>query len=94
MNTIIHDLIYFAGGVIAAAAGLLGVRFTSRSADKATATVSDANWNALYRAAAEEHLKWDRLLLTRLERLEHKAGIDEPIPDPPSLFPKPQTANN
>lgn len=58
----------------------------------------DADWNADYRAAAEDHVPWDVLMLTTVRILQHsvnelerKAGApltEYPvIPDPPPLFP-------
>ena len=71
------------------AAGLiyLGGRYTARSAASATTVERDAVWNARYRAGAEKHIQWDTMVMTRLQRVELKVGIDEPIPPPPPLFP-------
>lgn len=58
-------------------------------AETAEQSKRDATWNARYRATAEQHLAWDWMILHRLQGVEHKLGIDEPIPPPPPLFPKP-----
>lgn len=60
---------------------------------------SDAEWNADYRAAGEEHLEWDvdrrgdivelrQIVNHLLERLGEKPRVFDPIPDPPRLFPR------
>lgn len=80
-------LIVTIGGIFGGVLTYLGVRFTARSANTATSEERSAQWNARYRASAERHLRWDLLIMTRLERVEQMNGIHEPIPDPPPLFP-------
>lgn len=76
-------------GVIGASAiGFWGARYTARSAVSATTLQRDADWNARYRAGAERHMRWDLMMVGRLRRVEGKLGIDEPIEDPPPLFPE------
>lgn len=73
--------------VVTALVGYFGVRFTGRSAAAATQTMDSATWERKYRHNAEEHLKWDLKMMSRLQRVEHELGIDEPITEPPPLFP-------
>lgn len=75
------------GAIIAALLTYLGVRYTSRSARAATAERNADEWNAAYRATAEKHLRWDLMIMNRLLRVEQTVGIEEPVPDPPPLFP-------
>lgn len=75
------------GGIVGGIFTYLGVRFTARSARSATSDEQAARWNAAYRASAERHLRWDMMLLARLQRVEQINGINEAIPDPPPLFP-------
>jgi len=67
-----------------------GSRFVDRSAKGVARERHDADWNATYRAGAEAHIGWDYMIIGRLQRVERELGIDEPVPDPPPLFPKPE----
>lgn len=78
------------GGVAVALLGFLGVRYTSRSARLATVDTNSTEWERRYRANAETHMQWDFMMRGRLQRVEERLDIHEPIPDPPPLFPKPE----
>lgn len=82
------------GGILTAALGYLGVRFTTKQARRA----AQDNWIERYRNGAERHLMWD--VDRRADILELRASFNrllvelgrEPqefgtIPEPPSLFP-------
>jgi hypothetical protein len=75
------------GVIITALLGYLGVRYTGRSATAATQTMDSATWERRYRHNAERHLKWDLQMMSRLQRVEQQLGINEPITEPPPLFP-------
>ena len=82
-----RDVLLTAGGAVASLLLYMGGRFTVRSAHDATREARDAEWNAAYRASAEQHLGWDWMIVGRLQRVEQQLGIDEHIPPPPPLFP-------
>lgn len=65
----------------------------------------DADWNAMFRHAAERHLPWDHLMLSTVRQHEDaindlredsgKPRIDFPqIPPPPPLFPEPRRGDD
>lgn len=89
-------LLQIVGGILAGAVvplliAVLANRRTLRGSrdDRAASTRDrDAVWNADYRAYAEKHIGWDYMILARLQRVEQNQGINEPIPEPPPLFPR------
>lgn len=79
------------GTLIVAMLGYLGVRFTSKSARRASINTNSTEWERRYRYNAERHLQWDFMIMNRLQRVEEHAGIEEEIQPPPPLFPEPPT---
>lgn len=70
-----------------------------KTAQDHASAMRDADWNALFRHAAEQHLPWDNLMLTTVRRhedaindLRRTAGLEPinfpQIPSPPPLFPR------
>lgn len=74
--------------VVSKALELRSERRKSEAGMSAAEEVEERAWNATYRASAEAHMAWDFALMGRLQRVEHRLGIDEPIPQPPPLFPR------
>lgn len=87
---IITTLIITVGSIIGGILTFLGVRFTAHSSRQASRDEETVRWNAAYRTAAERHLRWDMMILGRLQRVEQINGIIEAVPDPPPLFPTAQ----
>lgn len=79
------------GIIISALLAYLGVRFTQQQTRLANVDTDETEWGRRYRSNAERHLRWDLKILARLQKVEAQLGIDdEPIEDPPPLFPEPE----
>lgn len=87
------------GGVVIAVVTAFGTAFATRQARGANRSLSDAQWNAAYRAGAEAHMPWDyarrediQQLRRLMNELRQQIGLPpiefDEIPEPPPLFPK------
>lgn len=87
------------GGVVIAVITAAGTTFATRQARGANRSLTDAQWNAAYRAGAEAHMPWDyarrediQQLRRLMNELRQQVGLPpiefDEIPEPPPLFPK------